>query len=108
RGHCLIGLHNRHRLRADRSSPGRSAGYRAARACIASTQRKVCDVDFILSQNGSHLTNHSRHVTVTKNREMSFERRLDMEAIQMEQPRRAAGQNNSTRAMFTLMSSHGK
>ncbi len=65
-------------------------------------QREVGDVHALLAQDGSDLPDHARHIEVAADQQIAFERRLNIDAVELQQPRLLAVNHGCAGAAFAL------
>ena len=58
-----------------------------SRSLVFTTQREVGNVHTLLTQRGTDLANHTRHILIAANQQMAFERNLDIDAVKGQQTR---------------------
>ena len=69
-------------------------GVAAAFAGLAA-QGKVGDVDLMVAENRAYTPDHARHVAIAQINDAAFQRRLNVNLIHRQQPRRVAMQHRA-------------
>src|SRR5579872_52347 len=79
---------------------GRSVDLQDGECCgrafvIRTAEREVGDVDLVLAKDGADPADDAGHVLVANREQRALQRRLDVDAVEVQQPRRVSMQNRS-------------